>query len=562
MEDYDVIIIGAGIGGGLPAAAYLQKAGARVLMVDANQEAGCHVKTNEVWPGVLWTPCAAGSFIGNSPAMADLELERYGVNLKLSPRGTGATFPNHKSLFIAPYDIDGTCADIARFSEKDAVTARGILERYVEKIIEFNELCFYSIPTPEKQEKMIEMAAYVWGVAVEDFREMNAFELVETVFEADEVQQTFMCVAGVQTFGDIGEPCQGAFAAVAWIMVIPGQLVGGNHNLAHAYVRIFLEHGGTMWRNCPVEEIIVENGVAKGIKIEESAVVNGGKTIMAKHAVITNAGVPESFRMIGEENLTKADPALAQRMKYWDMSSRASCVSLWVLKGFPKWKSMEWNPNISQMDFFYKGWESLEHGKRWYMAQKSGDVYGALGGLSEAVMHQVTDETAASAEGYVSLRLEEVLPFSWRERGSGSGKANLEMWDEKRDEILEKQTKMFAELIEDFEDQILEKYIVTPLDLWRGNRAGVHGNGIGGSFTGNQWMLERVPYRMPLKNLYCSNGVWPIQLSWGVAGYNAACAVAEDMGIRDQPWWKARPVEWCLQNLGRLLVEKNPYWVE
>jgi hypothetical protein len=266
--------------------------------------------------------------------------------------------------------------------------------------------------------------------------------------------------------------------------------------------------------------------------------------------------------MIGEENLTKADPALAQRMKYWDMSSRASCVSLWVLKGFPKWKSMEWNPNISQMDFFYKGWESLEHGKRWYMAQKSGDVYGALGGLSEAVMHQVTDETAASAEGYVSLRLEEVLPFSWRERGSGSGKANLEMWDEKRDEILEKQTKMFAELIEDFEDQILEKYIVTPLDLWRGNRAGVHGNGIGGSFTGNQWMLERVPYRMPLKNLYCSNGVWPIQLSWGVAGYNAACAVAEDMGIRDQPWWKARPVEWCLQNLGRLLVEKNPYWVE
>jgi phytoene dehydrogenase-like protein len=46
MQEYDVIIVGAGLSGGLPCGAYLAKSGAKVLMVDANQEAGTHCKTN------------------------------------------------------------------------------------------------------------------------------------------------------------------------------------------------------------------------------------------------------------------------------------------------------------------------------------------------------------------------------------------------------------------------------------------------------------------------------------------------------------------------------------
>jgi hypothetical protein len=51
-----------------------------------------------------------------------------------------------------------------------------------------------------------------------------------------------------------------------------------------------------------------------------------------------------------------------------------------------------------------------------------------------------------------------------------------------------------------------------------------------------------------------SNGVWPVGLSWMAAGYNAAQVVAEDAGIRNQTWWKARPFEWYASNLERLLA--------
>jgi hypothetical protein len=61
-----------------------------------------------------------------------------------------------------------------------------------------------------------------------------------------------------------------------------------------------------------------------------------------------------------------------------------------------------------------------------------------------------------------------------------------------------------------------------------------------------------MPYRMPFQGLYMSNGVWPVGLSWMAAGYNAAQVVAEDAGVRHQRWWKARPVEWYIQNLDRL----------
>jgi hypothetical protein len=74
----DVIVIGGGLSGGLPAAAYLQKAGLQVLVVEANAELGSFCCTHETWPQTLDSPHVGVSFAGNSPVIADLDLERYG----------------------------------------------------------------------------------------------------------------------------------------------------------------------------------------------------------------------------------------------------------------------------------------------------------------------------------------------------------------------------------------------------------------------------------------------------------------------------------------------------
>ena len=48
--------------------------------------------------------------------------------------------------------------------------------------------------------------------------------------------------------------------------------------------------------------------------------------------------------------------------------------------------------------------------------------------------------------------------------------------------------------------------------------------------------------------------VWPVGLSWMAAGYNAAQVIAQDAGIWRPDWWSARPCEWYLGNLDRLVA--------
>lgn len=88
-----MIVVGAGLSGGLPAAAYLQKAGLQVLVVEANAEAGTFCCTHETWPQTLDSPHVGVSFAGNSPVIADLDLESYGFRFRRITGDPGHDLP-------------------------------------------------------------------------------------------------------------------------------------------------------------------------------------------------------------------------------------------------------------------------------------------------------------------------------------------------------------------------------------------------------------------------------------------------------------------------------------
>jgi phytoene dehydrogenase-like protein len=117
-------------------------------------------------------------------------------------------------------------------------------------------------------------------------------------------------------------------------------------------------------------------------------------------------------------------------------------------------------------------------------------------------------------------------------------------WDARRDAFAERMRGRLERLDPELSSIVEYEHLATPIDFWRGNPAATHGNPIGGDFVGGQWIAERLPYRSPVDRLYLSNGVWPPALSWLAAGYNAATVVAEDLGIRDQPWWRHEPASW------------------
>lgn len=118
---------------------------------------------------------------------------------------------------------------------------------------------------------------------------------------------------------------------------------------------------------------------------------------------------------------------------------------------------------------------------------------------------------------------------------------------------MEKRNEVMDALARGFKDQILQPLFYTPLDLWRHNPTAVGGNVLGGDFSEDQWILDRMPYRMPIKRLYMCVGNWPLSLSLMAAGHNCAGLVAEDLGIRDQSWWSHRPVQWLAANLPKLV---------
>jgi len=546
--EFDVIVVGGGMSGGIPAATYLQKAGAEVVLIEGRHELGTFIPSYEVWPNVMASPYAAGNWSGNSPAWEDLNLEDYGCRLVVPAVGVGNAYATGKNLFLH-HGLANMCQALARYSEKDAKRAEKIIPAVLGNVIELNELVYYSLPSPEKLETIWEKLAGIWGISAADFSAMNAFELLESTFESTEVRMLFLAVPAAGVLGDIGAPGQGAFTIPMFMAITNAQAVGGNHALAHGMLRAFLENGGTILRNCPVEKIVVEGGAAKGVLLSEKAICPG-QEVRARQAVITNLGMRKTLEVVGEEVVRAADEKLADKMKNWNMASRASTATLWITKGFPNWESRSWDPIIDKAHFFYGvAWDSWEGVKKWYQAQKDGDTWEAFGRFMEIAIPAALDTSQMSPEGCISVRAEEVLPFWWQGEEAG-----LEKWDDAKDIMLEKRTEFMERLAPGFKEQVLEVVHLTPLDIWRYNPAAVHGNGIGGAVTADQWMLDRMPYRMPIRGLYASNSVWPAALTWLAPGYNAACAVAEDMGIRNKDWWRHRPVEWYRKNLARLRV--------
>jgi phytoene dehydrogenase-like protein len=547
MGPFDVIVIGGGLSGGLPAAAYLQKSGLDVLIVEANSELGTFCCTHETWAGALDSPHVGVSFAGNSPVIDDLGLEEYGFRFRASPVILATTFRDGTNCLICQ-EPERTAENFGKHSEHDGRRMLGIQNRVHETMVEFNELCSYSPhPDPSKLERIFEICAYAMDFPVEEMREMTGPELCERTFESDACRQILMTPVAFWEHGAPFARGQGAFGITFALYYTTGIGLGGNEILVDALTQCFLDHGGTIVTNSTVDRVVFRDGRASGIVLGERS-LDPGASIEARVAVLSNAGVPETLRLVGEDTVSAADARLAAKMRHWKMGLRGSHVTSWLLDRRIEWGSSDFDPLINEAILVYRAFDSWEGTKRYLVDMLGNDTWKAAGQLMEFTYYAPADPTSVSPEGHTILRAEECFPYPLH------GLGGPEAWDGPiRHELLRARNEMMAELIPGWSDMVLDQYEWTPLDNWRLNRAAKYGQVVGGDFSEDQWVLDRMPYRMPLGGLYMSNGVWPVGLSWMAAGYNAAQVIAEDAGVREQPWWRARPCEWYLENLGRLM---------
>lgn len=571
MKDYDVIVIGGGLNG-VTTAAYLQKAGLSVAVFEARGQCGAHCDTIELGlPGYLHNTHAAWLVPAMSPCMADLELESYGLDL----RGTDV-------LFAKPYrsgknvvqalDPTVTAKSVARHSAKDAETLAKIGMYNMQnggEALGINQEAVYGLPTTELADRVSKfndglMKALGLPLSGDDINRMTGFELLEVLFESEEVRSTPAALGEFTGQWPLNRRVAPQVMGLAGFNPMAVHTAkGGSHALTHAVVKCFAAHGGDIWTTCPVEKILVENGKAVGIKLSEHALLPGAE-IRAKKIISNLTLVPTFLRLLGEEVI---GAAWARKIKYFNYDDPQLLGIYYALKGDPVFASAEYDPAIQRSWVGYFGGESLDE-------IRTGQAELLAGVLPTEIMGGYflttrADPTQAPPGGHTCFGWISVAPRPRRWRGK-----SINGWESWRqglgDALADAFTERFEQYAPGFKDLIIERHLNTPMDQEHSNPSAIRGNMIGGSAIPEQYgsnrplpgVVQNGVARSFFPNLYLSNSIHPYGATHLATGYLAAIEVAEDMGCRDQSWWKAKPFEWFFQNFGRIPLNKgvDPKW--
>src|SRR5271157_2614227 len=131
MPRYDVIIIGGGHNG-LIAAAYLARAGRRVLVLERRELLGGCSVTEEIWPGYRVSTAAYLTSLMQERIVRELDLPRFGYQVDAKDPAFFSAFPDGRHLFFWQ-DGQRTLQEIAKFSKRDAERFPAY-EEYLERL--------------------------------------------------------------------------------------------------------------------------------------------------------------------------------------------------------------------------------------------------------------------------------------------------------------------------------------------------------------------------------------------------------------------------------------------
>ena len=504
-EEFDVIVVGAGISGGLPAAAYLQKAGCSVAVIERDKHGAPFSSFYERAPGVRFdvTPV---NFSIMSPAIADLDLAAYGYRFSRSDIMYSTLDGSGRSItFFA--DPARSKQELARFSSADASTFLRVLGGLGEVARELLSVAFFT-PTPDKAYAVALTAAAV-SIEATELETMNAPTLVEHLFESDAVRIAVTALPAINLFGDLLIPGQGALAWLWTFLMRACTISREEPTLSQAVERAFLAHGGVLLKATTAMRFIRDDsGRCCGVEIES----DGARQVLrARHGVISDLGADLTSALV-EDELRSG----------WRSAGRTVFTADVVLDRPLAWPS----EGFRRSPRVYLLWDSWPDCVRWLRstAEEQEEVF-----LGHLELTQFSNFYGCAPDGSAALRVR-----------FGTGPFLNSDWGPRRafyeDAVRNRIRKLGPNVI------MRSVELKTPSDYWEWNPAARYGNPVGGDFVEGQWMGQRLPYRTSIPGLYMSNSVWPTSLSWMAPGYNVAKVVAADIGVTPPGWWSSAPL--------------------
>jgi len=282
-DNYDIVAIGSGHNG-LVAAAYLAAAGKKVLVLERNPWFGGGVVTRELTvPGFRHDQHSmAHIFIQANPLLKNDELglkSKFGLEYVFPELPMMSVFEDGQTLGVYR-DRERTCAEIAKFSRKDADAYRRVADK-AAAYLPMITASLYTAPTPlGAGYAMMDQSRE--GRELWRYMQMSSHDLLCELFESDRVRMHFARVAGENLVSpDEKSTGMGIFVFIGFLEAYGiGVPVGGSGRLTDALIACIESHGGEARAGVDVAQVLVKNRRACGV------VTADGRSISASDGVI------------------------------------------------------------------------------------------------------------------------------------------------------------------------------------------------------------------------------------------------------------------------------------
>jgi phytoene dehydrogenase-like protein len=524
-KTFDVVIVGGGHNG-LVTAAYLARAGRRVLVLEARDLVGGCAVTEEIWPGYKVSTASYLSSLMQDKVVKDLELERYGYVVDAKDPAFFSPFPDGSYLFMWQ-DRVKTLAEIAKFSKKDA-EAYPKYEDHLERLAIVAESLLLTTPPQFPPGgigdyiEYLKLAGRLRGLSRKEMVGLvriftqSAAEFLDEWFESEQLKVT------LATDGVIGANGGPRSPGTAYILLhhcmggvnghrgLWGFVRGGMGSVSNAIADSARAHGVTIRTESPVAKITVRHGQARGV------VLQSGDEIEA-NIIASNLDPHRTFLKLIESG--DLEPEFLNGIRKFRTEGTSLKMNL-ALNGFPEFKAYAGAPGpqhgatmhiCPSVEYVERAWDDAKYGRP------------SQSPLIEMTMPTMYDKSLAPPGKHIMGIFLQYAPYTLR----GTD------WDAEREPYSQRILDVIEEYCPNIRSVVEHYQTLTPLDLER--RFGITGGNIfHGEMSLDQMFVLRplagwARYRTPVKGLYlCGSGAHPGGGVMGAPGHNAAREILKD----------------------------------
>jgi phytoene dehydrogenase-like protein len=533
-QRYDAVIIGGGHNG-LVSAAYLARAGMKTLVLEQRHVLGGAAVTEEIFPGFRFSVFSYVVSLLRPEIIRELQLPRHGLDIlpldgTFTPlhEGEGPTAGGGDYLWRVN-DHGRTIRELRRWSKSDAEAYEEYgqlmveMARFIKPILAITPPDLTSLdprplmPLAGLARTFQQLPERQQAVFVQ-LMTMSAADFLDQWFETDPLKATMAASGIIGTYQGVRSPgtayvllhhymgeIDGAFRA--W-----GIPKGGTGGVSNAIASAARALGAEIRTQAPVARIIVKNGRATGVALEDGEEIEANDVLSSVDSRRTFLGLVEPGTL---------EPEFEEDVRRFKFRGSSGKVNLAVdrlpdftclpgegehLRG-----AISFSPSLDDMERAYDDAKYSQFSKKPYI---------------DMIIPTLVDPSMAPPGKHVISCFVQYAPYKLA--------PELGTWDDQREAFGDAVIDRIAEFAPNIRDVILHRNVQTPLDIERTTGL-TEGNIFQGELSLEQLFFNRpVPgyarFRTPIRDLWlCGSATHP---GGGIMGANGRIAAMEVLRAR------------------------------